>query len=210
MLSVTTEFRVNVIYMKISRPYDMRARAAAAARTGDRILDAVERLFWESPGGEPTLEAIATAAGVSVQTVIRRFGGRAGAEAAAFARAAGRVAGQRGEAKAGDLAGAITVLVDHYEALGDGVVRMLAAEHLRPFVAEVAANGRRLHEAWCEQVFAPTLGPLTGAARARRLAQLMAVCDVGTWKLLRRDRNLSREQVELALSELLEPLTSGA
>lgn len=188
----------------------MRVRAAAAAKTADRILDAVERLFWETPGGEPTLEAIAAAAGVSVQTVIRRFGGREGAEAAAFARAAGRVADQRSQAGPGDLAAAVTVLVDHYEALGDGVVRMLAAEHLRPFVAEVAANGRRLHEAWCEQVFAPTLAPLAGVARARRLAQLMAVCDVGTWKVLRRDRKLSRKQVELALSELLEPLTLGA
>ena len=188
----------------------MRARAAAAAETADRILDAVERLFWEMPSGEPTLEAIAGAAGVSVQTVIRRFGGREGAEAAAFARAAGRVAEQRGERARENLAGAVTILVDHYDALGDGVVRMLAAERLRPFVAEVAANGRRMHEAWCEQVFAPTLDRLTGVARARRLAQLMAVCDVGTWKVLRRDRNLSRKQVELALLELLEPLTSGA
>lgn len=188
----------------------MRARAAAAAQTADRILDAVERLFWETPGGEPTLEAIAATAGVSMQTVIRRFGGREGAEAAAFARAAGRVADQRGQASPGDLAGAVAILVDHYDELGDGVVRMLAAEHRRPFVAEVAANGRRLHEAWCTQVFAPTLDSLTGAARARRLAQLMAVCDVGTWKILRRDRKLSRKQVELALFELLEPLTSGA
>jgi AcrR family transcriptional regulator len=193
-----------------SRPYEMRARAAAAAETAERILDAVERLFWETPDGEPTLEAIASAAGVSVQTVIRRFGGREGAEAAAFARAAGRVADQRGEARSGDLPGAVTVLVAHYEALGDGVVRMLASEHQRPFVAQVAVNGRRMHEAWCEQVFAPTLNSLTGVARARRLAQLMAVCDVGTWKVLRRDRKLSRKQVELALLELLEPLTSGA
>lgn len=193
-----------------SRPYEMRGRAAAAAETAERILDAVERLFWETPGGEPTLEAVATAAGVSVQTVIRRFGGREGAEAAAFARAAARVTDHRFAVEPGDTASAITVLVDHYEALGDGVLRMLAAEHTRPFVAEVAANGRRLHEAWCEQVFAPTLDGLTGVAGARRLAQLMAVCDVGTWKVLRRDRNLSRKQVELALSELLEPLTSGA
>ncbi len=192
------------------RPYEMRARAEAAAATADRILDEVERLFWAEPGREPTLAAIANAAGVSVQTVIRRFGGRAGVEAAAFARAAGRVAEQRSEAPAGDIAAAVAVLVDHYEVLGDGVVRMVAVEQQRSFVAEVAANGRRLHEAWCERVFAATLAPLRGVARDRRLAQLMAVCDVATWKVLRRDRKLSRKQVELALLELLEPLTSGA
>lgn len=191
------------------RPYEMRVRAEAAAATADRILDEVERLFWEEPSREPTLAVIAAAAGVSVQTVIRRFGGREGVEAAAFARAARRVAEQRGEAHPGDIASAVAVLVDHYEALGDGVVRMVAAEHQRPFVAEVAVNGRRLHEVWCERVFAATLDSLRGVARQRRLAQLMAVCDVATWKVLRRDRKLSRKQVELALLELLEPLTAG-
>ena len=86
---------------------------------------------------------------------------------------------------------------------------MLAAEHHRPLVAEVAANGRRLHQAWCARVFASTLRPLTGVTRERRLAQLMAICDVATWKVLRRDRGLSRRQVELALLELLQPLTAG-
>lgn len=188
----------------------MRTRADSVAATAERILDAVEQLFWQEPGHEPTLETIAAAAGVSVQTVIRRFGGRAGAEAAAFARAGERVAAQRGQAPPGDLAGAVAVLVEHYEAFGDGVVRMLAVEHHRPLVAEVAADGRRLHEVWCERTFATTLVPLRGAVRARRLAQLMAVCDVATWRLLRRDRKLSRRQVELALAELLQPLVSGA
>jgi hypothetical protein len=37
----------------------------------------------------------------------------------------------------------------------------------------------------------------------------MAVTDVLTWKLLRRDRHLSRRQTELALIKLLQPLTGG-
>ncbi|MEA2331317.1 MAG: hypothetical protein QOH58_1455, partial [Thermoleophilaceae bacterium] len=45
-----------------------------------------------------------------------------------------------------------------------------------------------------------------GVERDRRLAQLVAVCDVYTWKLLRRGAGLSRRQTELALAELLEPL----
>ena len=48
-----------------------------------------------------------------------------------------------------------------------------------------------------------------GAERRRRLAQLVAVCDVYTWKLLRRDAGLSRRQMEIALVELLEPLHGG-
>jgi hypothetical protein len=58
-------------------------------------------------------------------------------------------------------------------------------------------------------VFAPALAGLRGVERARRLAQLIAVTDVLTWKLLRHDRHLSRRQTELALIELLQPLTGG-
>ena len=53
-------------------------------------------------------------------------------------------------------------------------------------------------------VFAPALEGLRGAQRARRLAQLITVTDVLTWKLLRHDRHLSRHQTELALIELLQ------
>lgn len=50
--------------------------------------------------------------------------------------------------------------------------------------------------------------PPRGSARERRLAQLVAVCDVYTWKLLHRDSGLSRAQTRTALLELLEPMTT--
>lgn len=40
----------------------------------------------------------------------------------------------------------------------------------------------------------------------RRLAQLVAIDDVYTWKLLRRDAGLDRKSTELAMVELLTPL----
>jgi len=45
-------------------------------------------------------------------------------------------------------------------------------------------------------------------AALRRLAQLVAVCDVYTWKLLCRDAGLSQHQLATALVELLEALTT--
>ena len=48
---------------------------------------------------------------------------------------------------------------------------------------------------------------LSGVERKRRLGQLVAVCDVYVWKLLRHDAGLSRRQTELALVELLNPMT---
>lgn len=189
------------------RPYRMTARAAAAAETAERILDATVEVFWEPPLGTVALEDVARRAGVSVQTVIRRFGGRDGVVAAAVARETGRVREQRAGAPVGDTAQAVHVLVDHYEELGDQVVGMLAVEDRVPGLREIADGGRRLHRDWCTRVFAPALASRTGVARRRLLAQIEAVCDVQTWWILRRRSGLSRRQTELALLELLTSLT---
>jgi hypothetical protein len=86
------------------------------------------------------------------------------------------------------------------------VLKMLGEEQRLPGLAEIANTGRALHWDWCATVFAPTLMGLVGAEHRRRLAQIVAVCDVYTWKLLRRDAGLSRGQTELALVELLTPI----
>jgi AcrR family transcriptional regulator len=192
------------------RPYKMVARAQAAAATRERILDAAVELFWDSPAEPVALEDVAARAGVAVQTVIRRFGGRDGLFAAAAEREMSRTRSQRDEAPVGEVAGAVRVLLDHYEEMGDRVGRLLAEEQRSPVLSEVAERGRVLHREWCAQVFAPSLMRVAGSERRRRLAQLVAICDFYTWKLLRRDACLSRRQTELALVELLAPLTEDA
>jgi AcrR family transcriptional regulator len=191
------------------RPYRMVARAASAKATGERILDAAVEVFWERPGDDVSLDEVARRAGVTVQTVIRRFGGREGLFAAAAERESGRVNAQRDEAAPGDVAGAVRVLVDHYEALGDRIMLMLAEEERAPALRELADRGRDHHRDWCARVFPSALEGRAGVARRRRLAQVVAVCDVYTWKLLRRDAGLSRRQTELALVELLEPMLAA-
>jgi AcrR family transcriptional regulator len=196
--------------MKVSaqpREYRMTARAEAAAATGERILDAATALFWEQPTDQIRLDEVAARAGVTVQTVIRRFGGRDGLLEAAASRGQARVREARGAVTPGDVQGAVANLVDHYEELGDRVMRMLAEEQRVPAVGQVVEQGRRLHRDWCRTAFAPFLTGLSGVARDRRLAQLVAVCDVYTWKLLRRDCGLSRAQTEQAITEMLAPFT---
>jgi hypothetical protein len=73
-----------------------------------------------------------------------------------------------------------------------------------PAFAEVAALGRKVHADWCARVFAPWLDTRSGVARQRLGAQLIAVCDLYTWYLLRRQQGLSKRQTRLALSELVE------
>jgi AcrR family transcriptional regulator len=205
------EFRISIPNMKVSvrkRPYRMVARARATAATGERILDAAVEVFFEDPGASISLDEVARRAGVTVQTVIRRFGGRDGLLAAAAARETNRVRRER-EVAPGDVAGAVRALVSHYENTGDRVLVMLAQEAGSPMLRETAELGRKMHREWCESVFASALSGLTVTQRARRLAQLVAVCDVYTWMLLRRQAGLGRHQTELAIRELLKPLTEG-
>lgn len=187
----------------------MDARAVAAAATGERILDAAEGLFWEGPTDRILLADVASRAGVTVQTVLRRYRSKDGLIAAAAARAVARVSRQRDEAPIGDVEGAVANLLDHYESHGERVLRLLAAEHTSPTLREITEQGRLVHRRWVERTFSPRLDGLQNATRARRRAQLIAVTDVYTWKLLRRDAGLSRTQTERALVELIEGLESG-
>jgi AcrR family transcriptional regulator len=191
------------------RRYRMTARAEAARATGERILDAAIDVFWERPTDQISLGEVARRAGVTRQTVLRRFESRDGLLAAAADRAVELVRDERADVEPGDVDGAVAVLIAHYERTADGVLRMLAEENRNARLREIADRGRDLHADWCERVFAPTLVGLRGGERARRLAQLIAICDVYTWKLLARDRGLGRAQTATALRELLEPIAAG-
>ncbi|MGH2788235.1 MAG: TetR/AcrR family transcriptional regulator [Actinomycetota bacterium] len=192
------------------RPYHMVARAESVAATREQILDAAVETFWSAPTTEIPLDGVASLAGVSLQTLIRHFGSKKGLLAAAVQRETSRVQRQRDEAPAGDVEGIVRVLLNHYEDLGDRVLRVLAEEQRTEQLRELVDIGRATHKAWCERVFASALSELQGVERQRRLAQLVAICDVYTWKLLRRDARLSRRQTELALVELLQALMEAS
>jgi AcrR family transcriptional regulator len=184
----------------------MVARADSATATGERIIDSAVEVFWERPTDQVSLVEVARRAGVTVQTVIRRFGGKDGLLIAAGEREAERVRSQRSQAPADDVHGAVRVLIDHYEQLGRRVLKLLAEEERVPGLRKLTDRGRVLHREWCERVFASALADRTDIERRRRLAQFVTVCDVYTWKLLRLDCGLSRRETELALVELLQPI----
>jgi AcrR family transcriptional regulator len=188
------------------RPYRQRARADAAAEKTERIVAAAEELFAERLYDQVSLADIASRAGVGLQTLIRRFATKEELVRGVSGIVRGRIEEQRGEAPVGDVTGAVVNLVEHYEEVGDMILRLLAQEERVPAFAEATHLGRDLHREWVRRVFAPTLGPLSRAQRDLRLAQLVALCDVYTWKLLRRDQRLSRARTERAMAEMIEAL----
>jgi AcrR family transcriptional regulator len=182
----------------------MTARADAATATRERILDAAGGLFWRTLGERASLEDVAKEAGTTVQTVLRHFGSKDGLMEAALRRASEGVRKERGAAPVGNVPGAVHNLMEHYERYGDMVVRMLAEEHRIPLLHKGIEHGREIHREWTARTFEPQLAKLAGAARERRMAQLVAICDVYVWKVLRRDMKLGVTHTEAALIEIIE------
>ena len=143
------------------RPYRMQARARAAEATAQAIIAAACALFAERPYDEVSLPVIAERAGITVQTVLRRFGSKE----ELFAVAAQQRSGQ---------------------------------------IRAITDAGRRYHRDWVTRAYGPALAKLPPATRRRKLAQLTAVTDLATWRLLRRELGLSPDQTTAAIRELVD------
>ena len=184
----------------------MRVRAEQVAATRERMLATAMQLFGTRLYDEVSLDDVAAGAETTVQTVIRHFGSKDSLFAAVADWSSDRMVAPREEARAGDVGGAVRGLVDHYEEWGDGLFLLLSQEDRVPAIRPQTDEGRAYHRDWLERLMGDALAGLRGAARERRLAQLIAVTDLYTWKLLRRDHGLSRRQTETAIRELIEAL----
>lgn len=185
----------------------MTARASAAERTGERILDAMLQRFADLPYDRIRLDDVAADAEVTVQTVIRRFGTKHALLAATVEREFTRLASERAAALGESPQRTLHSLVRYYEDHGMLILKLYAEAAQAPGVPELAARARAYHLSWCREAFADVLGVgQDRLTRERRLAQVVAVCDATTWRILRVDGHLSPEQTEQALEELLLPL----
>jgi AcrR family transcriptional regulator len=200
------------------RSYKQVARAKAQEQTRENLLrvaaEEVQRDGWK----QASLESVAERAGVTKQTALRHFGSKDGLFDAVLRHTSSIVVKERGEATPGDIPGAVENLVRHYERYGDMVVRMLpyrdavvrvmGHERRNSLVRRAVDRGDEVHEEWVLKTFEPQLAELYPRTRDRRLAQLVAICGVHTWKVLRRDLGLEVFEVEDALVEIVERLVA--
>lgn len=193
-----------------TRGYSQTQRAESTAATRRAILDAAVASFREEGGDpDPSLEQVAARAGCSTRSVIRHFGSKQGLFEAAMADAIGAVVESR-RVEPGDVDGCVRLLVDHYERMGDDVVRWLASAERYPLVRRVTEEGERMHRELIAEAFEPDLDSLERGERRRRLAALATVTDVYVWHLLRRREGLGRAAAEAEIRNLVEAARAGA
>ena len=182
----------------------MTVRAAAAERTAHALLDAMLARFRTTAYALIRLDEVAADAGVTVQTAIRRFGGKDQLTAALAAREITRIAADRADPAFASPATAVAALSAYYERDGDLIARFEQEALAIPALADLARQGRTVHLAWIEQVLGA--GVAAGPDRDRRLAQLVAVLDVRCWQVLRHERGLTASETRLALEELVRSI----
>jgi AcrR family transcriptional regulator len=187
------------------RAYKQGARAEAAEATGRRITDAFVARAQTEWFDEIKLESLAQDAGVTVQTLIRRFGGKDGVVDAASEGFGIDVMAQR-KCERGDVRKAVEVLIADYERAGAFVMRVLMQEDRYASLKRVADMGRAGHRQWLSQVFAPWLEALTPKARETRLDAIVAATDIYLWRLVRVD--MGRDVA--AYRRLVQQMLAGA
>jgi AcrR family transcriptional regulator len=188
--------------MKESRVYTMRARAQSAAGTRTRILESAAAAMRREFRPAVRLDAVAVEAGVSVQTVLRLFGSKDRLLDEVTKIATDDVAAEFADVRAGDVAGIVHAYLNHYEKVGDLVVRNIQDEQ-DPEIHAFVEHGRAAQRAGICQQFAPFLEPLAPADVGRVVDLLVVALDVYTWKRLRRDMGRSRPDVEAAVRALV-------
>jgi AcrR family transcriptional regulator len=193
----------SVTRMSETRSYTQVKRAKAAERTRAALLDAAEHVFLTGDWEAASLESIAARAGTTKQTLLRHFGSKAGLLEAGAQRGIDAVAAQRLRAPRGDVDGAIDNLLDHYEDRGDEGLK-LASIHGDGAMADIAARARRLHYDWVDHAFGASIDRAEQPERTR--AALIAICDVHTWQLLKRDLGLGRAELHRTLALMIRRL----
>jgi len=189
----------------MARGYRMTARAEAAAETARRIVDVAKRLFLQRDYDDVTLQDVADGAGVSLQTVLRRFDSKERLANAVGEEMTPQIEASRAVQHPGDVGEAVRRVLASFEAMGEVNWRMLRQEHRIAILRELLQRGRASHRRWIEAAFAPHL-PARGRARERMIVKLFAATDFYQWKLLRVDLGLPLGEVERTMREIVEAI----
>jgi AcrR family transcriptional regulator len=187
-----------------TRAYRQDVRAQQTQANTDRIVSTAVSLVKKTKRtADITLDDMSRDSGVTVRTILRRFGSRDGVLEAAFGEIKKEFQGYRMPTRPGDVDAAVRTLLDQYERIGDLNMRALEQEQQLPLLHRALTEARRSHREWLEHIFGPQFDSLSPQQREARLTALYAATDVYLWKLLRRDLKLDRRETEEAFLRLV-------
>lgn len=193
---------------KPPRDYQQTARAEAAEASTRRIIEAFLKRAETEWFDKIKLDDIAADAGVTVQTVVRKFGSKMGLLEVAHKHMGESVAVRR-VVIPGDLDSAIDALTRDYEEAGPLVLRLLDQEQMHPVLKPTLEVGRQGHRDWLNETFSERLKTLTPARRQATLDALVVAADIYVWKLMRLDMGRSipayKQVVRQMILAALEP-----
>jgi AcrR family transcriptional regulator len=191
------------------RTYQMSERAKQVARNDQRIMDALAELWLIHPFSEITLEKIAQKSGVTVRTILRKFGSKEGLLEASMETDAGQLTQKRTEVIPGDLPGILDALLEEYERMGDALVRTLTVEYEFQWTQDILEKARVFHREWCEMVFKPFLPSKSSGRYELILSAFITATEFYLWKLLRKDLGKTKEQTRQIFLFSLESLAEN-
>jgi AcrR family transcriptional regulator len=192
------------------RVYRQGLRAELSAQTAEQILDAAQQLVGELWLDELTLDHIATRAGVTVKTVMRRFGSRDGVIQAMIDRFDEQLIRQRLPLPTpGDVPGAIAIMLDYLEEWADFALRLMAQQMRYEFMDRLVKRGLQDHRRWIAAALKPQLQRLSAAEREQVVLELVHNTGGPTWKYFRRDLGYSRRSTAKAMEALVNTILNG-
>lgn len=193
----------------MKRAYRMGVRAEAAERTTERIHEAALALFRSRPFPEVTLQMIANASGVTLQTVLRKFGSKERLFTEAAKGKSDQIFKSRAIGASDDIDMIVATIIGSYEEMGDLNWRGLSQEDQFPLIKEVFDQARARHRLWVENGFAGFVRHSDKAERERRVLLLFAATDFYVWKLYRRDLGMSRARTSAQMIDLVKAVLHG-
>lgn len=188
----------------------MVERAEQVARNDQKIIDAMADLWLELPLSELTLDKVSPRSGVTVRTILRKFGSREGLFKACIEQDGDRFTRKRMQVTPGDLPGIVDALLEEYEHMGKALIRTLTVEYEFPETQTLLKNARMFHREWCTRVFEPFLPEHTSDNYETILSAFIASTEFYLWKLLRKDLGKSPEQCRKIFLFSLEGLAVNA
>jgi AcrR family transcriptional regulator len=185
------------------RTYRLATRAKARDARRRAILEAAYAAFGARRYEDVTLAEVAARAGTSERTVYRLFGTKKRLLSSWLKEVAPGIGPPPDPTLRDDSRAFVRVMVDFYEDRGPSILNMLSQEDSVPAFRPLLDWGRDRYDEGIKRGLGHLLRGFRGAARKRRHMQIVVICDVYTWSLLRQGRKLSKAEVLRVLDDML-------